>query len=113
MDTSGSDEGFLRALQCMRSRRLDADVDELARGGGSAEVDGRVAPRAAAKQRRVRARRAFDEHLLDASDAGLIALAGDPLRQLDQPLHPLDLDLVRHLPWHGRRLGAGAWRVDE
>ena len=33
--------------------------------------------------------------------------------ELDEPLHPLDLDLVRHLVGHCRRLGAGARRVDE
>ena len=35
-------------------------------GGGAGEVDGRVAPRAAAEERRVGAARALDEHLLDA-----------------------------------------------
>ena len=32
---------------------------------------------------------------------------------LDEPLHPLDLHLVRHLVGHRRRLGAVARRVDE
>ena len=77
------------------------------------EVDGRVPPRAAAQHRRVGARRALDEHLLDPADARLVALAGEPLRQLDEPLHALDLQLVRHLVGHRRGLGARARRVDE
>ena len=77
------------------------------------EVHGRVAPRAAAQERRVGAARAFDEHLLDAPDALLVALAGDALHDLDEPLDAVALHLVGDLIGHRRGVGAGAWRVDE
>ena len=56
----------------------------------------------------VGARGALDEHLLDAADASCVALAGDPLGQLDEPLHALDLHLVRNLVGH--RAASVPWR---
>ena len=53
--------------------------------------------RAAAQPRRVGARRALDEHVERAPDEALRALPRAPLDDLDEPLHPLDLDLVRDL----------------
>ena len=53
--------------------------------------------RAAAQARRVGARRALDEHVERAPDEALRALARAPLDDLDEPLHALDLDLVRHV----------------
>ena len=61
------------------------------------EVDDLVVARAAAQPRRVGARGALDEHVERAPDEALGALAGAPLDDLDEPLHALDLDLVRHL----------------
>src|SRR5207248_7668605 len=51
--------------------------------------------------------------LLDAADAGRVALERDALAELDQPLDALRLHLVRHLVRHRRRLGAPARREDE
>ena len=51
---------------------------------------------AAAQALLVGARRAFDEHLDGAADEALRALAGPALDYLEQPLHALHLDRVRH-----------------
>ena len=103
----------LRPTQGRRRRGLDRDLDELARRGAAREVDRRVAPRPAAQHGGIGARRPFDEHLLDPADPGGVPLAGHPLRQLDESLHPLGLHLVRDLVGHHGGLGAVARRVDE
>ena len=64
------------------------------------EVGGRVAPRAAAEERRVGAARPLDEHLLDAADTLRVALGGDALDDLDEALDALALDVLR--TWSGR-----------
>src|SRR5262245_41777397 len=76
--------GELLAFEGGRGGVLDADVDEAARGARPGEVHGRVASRAPAQERRVRAARAFDEHLLDPADAGRVPLVRDPLDDLDE-----------------------------
>ena len=71
--------------------------------------------------RRVRPRRsagsvrlgAFDQHLLDETDALLVPFARDPLDDFDQALDAVALDLVGNLALHRGRLRACAWRVDE
>src|SRR5579884_259891 len=110
---SGGDERVLHAPERGRGRVLDQHVDERPRFRRAAEVDGRVAPRPAAKERRVGPRRALDQHLLDAADPRTVPVARDLLRQLHEPLRALDLHLVRHLLRHRRRLGPGARRVHE
>ena len=62
------------------------------------EVHDLVVPRAAAQARRVGARRALDEHVERPPDEALRALAGAALDDLDEPLHALDLHLVRDEP---------------
>ena len=77
------------------------------------EVDGRVPPRPAAQERRIRPARPLDQHLLDETDALLVPFVRDALDDLDEPLDPVALDLVRNLVRHRGRLGAGTRRVDE
>ena len=72
------------------------------------EVDGRVAARPAALERRVGAARALDQDLLDGADARGVPLGRDPLHDLDEALQPLVLDLVRHLVRQRGSLGAVA-----
>ena len=48
-----------------------------------------------------------------AADALGVPLGRDPLHDVDQPLEPLVLDLLRHLVWHLGRLRAVPRRVDE
>ncbi len=96
----------MASAQRRRGRLLDPDVDERARIGRAGEVHRRVAAGAAAQHRLVGARRALDEHLLDEADTSGVAGGRDPLGQLDEPFHPLDLQLVRDLLVHRRRLRA-------
>ena len=70
--------------------------------------------RAAAQPGRVGARRALDEHLERAADEALGALARAALDDLDEPLHALDLHLVRdELVGELGRLGPAPRREDE
>ena len=55
----------------------------------------------------------FDEHFLDASNALAVPLRGQALDDLDEPLDPLALDVVRHLVGHRCGFGARTRRVDE
>src|SRR5438067_4423926 len=101
------------ARERLARRALDLHLDELARRAETVEVDHLVVARAAAKPRGVGTRRPFHEHLERSPDEPLGALAGAPLDHLDEPLHPLDLDLVRYLVRQRRRLGPAPRRVDE
>ena len=57
---------------------------------------------------------ALDEHVERAADEALRALAGAALDDLDEALHALDRDLVRHeVVGQLGRLGAAPRRVDE
>src|SRR4051794_19048842 len=105
--------GELGALERRRGGGLDRDRHELPGLGRAAEVDGRVAPRAAPQHGRVRAARALDEHLLDPTDALAVARLGDSLDDLDQALDPLALHVLGELPVHRGGLGALPRRVDE
>src|SRR4051812_25652031 len=99
---SGCNCGELGATEGRRRRAFDPDVDQVTCGGGPGEVDGRVPPRPAAQERRVRPARPLDEHLLDETYALLVAIVRDPLDDLDEPLDPLALHLLRNLIGHRR-----------
>src|SRR5438552_11232501 len=105
--------GKVGPAQRRRGRACDRDRNELAGSGVAAEVDGRVSARPAAQELRLRAARAFDEHLLDHPDAPRVLFRGDPLHDVDELLDALALHVVRHLIRHRGRLGPGARRVDE
>src|SRR5579883_781852 len=115
--TAGSlerrDEGVLGAAERGRGGALDQHRDELARGGVAGEVHDRVPPRPPPEERLVGARPALDQDLLHPADARCVPLPRDPLRQLHEPLHPLDLRRVRDLVGHRRLLRPGPRRVDE
>ena len=87
--------------------------NELAGSGITCEDDGRVPSRAATKHGWVGAGRSFDEHLFEPADTCLVVLARQALGHLDEALHALDLQLVRHGIGHRRGLGARTGRVDE
>src|ERR1700710_477564 len=91
----------------------DLDLDQLAGPGGALEVDRLVVPAAPAQACLVGAAGPFDHHLDLAPDESLGPLGRPALDQLDQPLHPLDLDRVRNLLTEPGRLGFAAWREDE
>ena len=107
------EQADLLAHQRLARRLADLDVDVLAGLREAGEVDDLVVARAAAQAARVGARRALDEHLQRAPDEPLRALAGAALDDLDQPLHALDLLLVRDGVLELGRLGAAARREDE
>ena len=65
-------------------------------GGETGEVDDFVVPGAAAQTLGIGARGPFDEHLDGAADEALRALARVALDDLEQALHALHLDRVRH-----------------
>ena len=65
----------------------------------------RVRPRSRAGSVRLGA---LDEHLLDPADPLRVPLRRDPLDDVDQPLEPLPLHLVRDLVGQVGRLGARA-----
>ncbi len=77
------------------------------------EVDRLAVPGAPAQLRLVGPARPFDQHLEVAPDEPLRPLPGPPLHDLQEPLHPLRLDRMRHLPVHRRRLGFPTRREDE
>ena len=78
-----------------------------------AEVDRRVTTRPAAEKRRIGAARPLDEDLLDPTDARRVPPGGGALHDVDEPLHPLSLDVLGDLLGHVGSLGAGPRRVDE
>src|SRR5580765_2238517 len=100
----------LGAFERGRRGGLDRDRHQLPGLRSAGEVDGRVAAGAAAQDVGVGTARAFDEHLLDTADALAVASLGDTLDDLDQPLDPIALDLLRHLLVHRRSLGSLARR---
>ena len=59
----------MRAAERRRGRALDPDVDEVAGCGVTEEVHGCVSTCAAAEEGGIGAARAFDQHLLHATDA--------------------------------------------
>src|SRR5947209_10930037 len=101
------------ARERLASGAVDLDLDELAGRGETVEVDHLVVARAPPKPRGVGPRGPFHEHLERAPQESLGTLVGAPLDHLDEPLHPLDLDLMGHLVGQGRRLGAAPRGVDE
>src|SRR5689334_8004124 len=74
----------LFALEGRGGGVVDADVDEASRRARPRKVDSGVSARPAAQDRRVRAARPFDEHLLDSTDAILVPLVRDALDDLDE-----------------------------
>ncbi len=112
-ESADGGERLLAPTEGGRGRLLDQHVDELAGACLAGEVDRRVPARPPAQHRLVGPRRPLDEHLLDAADPLGVPLRREPLGQLDEPLQPLDLDLVGDLPGQLGRLGALARRVDE
>ena len=101
------------AAQRLRGGAFDLDVDQLAGLGDAVEVDRLVVAGAAPQLGLVGAAGPFDQDLHRPADEALGALGGAPLDHLDQPFHPLDLDRVRQLALHRRRLGFAARREDE
>src|SRR5262245_18937133 len=92
---------------------MDLDCDQLAGRRIPTEVRGRVPSGPAAQERRIGTARAFDEHLLDPPDAFRVTVGGGSLRDLDQALDPLALDLLGHLVAQAGGLRAGTRREDE
>ena len=96
----GQDSWPGRAGEGGRRRRLDQDVDELARVPAPLKftvVFRRVRPRLSVG---IGAAGALDEDLLHPADALLVPLAGDALHGVDQSLDPLALDVLGHLVGH-------------
>ena len=104
-------------LQRRRARRPEVvDVapsistsTSVARRARPDEVDGRVAARSSAEERRIGPARALDEDLFDPADALAVPLEGDALDDVDEALDALLLHLVGDLvgdvaasvPWRG------------
>ena len=83
------------------SIRTATSSPRASRSGSSASCCAASGP----AQPGIRAAGTLDEDLLHPSDALLIALARDPLDDVDQPLDALALDLLRNLLGHGHDLG--------
>src|SRR3954452_12341020 len=86
---AGPGEQRFAARERLARGRGDLDGDDLAGCGESVEVDDLVVGGAAAQARRVMARGALDEHVEGAADEALGALAGAPLDDGDEALHPV------------------------
>src|SRR4051794_4773403 len=109
----GGNGSELGALERGRGGGLDRDRHELPGLGGAAEVDGGVASRPPAQDRRVGAARALDQHFLDPPDTFAVARLCNALDDVDQALDPLALHVLGELSVHRRGLRALPRRVDE
>jgi hypothetical protein len=110
---AGGDGNRLRSGERRGGGGLDRHRNELSGRRGAGEVHGGVASRPPAQQRRVGPARPLDEHLFDAADAACIPLVRDALDDLDEPLDPLVLDLLRNLIGHRGGLRPLSGGVDE
>src|ERR1700761_4992886 len=91
----------------------DRDSDDLSGRAEAGDIDDLVVTRPAAHAARIGSRRTLDEHVESPTHKTLCALMSGPLDDLDEALHPRDLDLVGDLVRQRRGVGAAPRRVEE